>query len=208
MAREWDVPGYTEVKVLGSGGFGEVVLARHDASGAAVAIKYLRGDLLADPEFAALFRAEAAVLASLDDPIPNAARPMRPSLSPNSGRLRQRPTARTRRNAAGRSWVRRCCCSRRCGHPARHQRRRALPSTRSPCAGVSRTGTSARSRQRSRVAPRSRSWPPAWPWPAATRTSPAGPSIGGSASPADSPQWPPPPQATPRPSAAPAAARA
>jgi serine/threonine-protein kinase len=68
MAREWDVPGYTEVKVLGSGGFGEVVLARHDASGAAVAIKYLRGDLLADPEFAALFRAEATVLASLDDP--------------------------------------------------------------------------------------------------------------------------------------------
>ena len=54
--------------MLGSGGFGEVVLARHDASGTAVAIKYLRGELLADPEFAALFRAEAAVLASLDDP--------------------------------------------------------------------------------------------------------------------------------------------
>ena len=68
MARERDVPGYTEVKVLGSGGFGEVVLARHDASGAAVAIKYLRGELLADAEFAELFRAEAAVLASLDDP--------------------------------------------------------------------------------------------------------------------------------------------
>ena len=68
MAREWDVPGYTEVKVLGSGGFGEVVLARHDASGTAVAIKYLHGDLLADSEFAALLRAEAAVLASLDDP--------------------------------------------------------------------------------------------------------------------------------------------
>jgi hypothetical protein len=34
MAREWDVPGYTEVKTLGSGGFGDVVLARHDASGA------------------------------------------------------------------------------------------------------------------------------------------------------------------------------
>ena len=33
-----------------------------------VAIKYLRGELLADREFAALFRAEAAVLASLDDP--------------------------------------------------------------------------------------------------------------------------------------------
>jgi eukaryotic-like serine/threonine-protein kinase len=68
MARQWDVPGFTEVKVLGSGGFGEVVLARHDASGTAVAIKYLRDELLADREFAALFRAEAAVLASLDDP--------------------------------------------------------------------------------------------------------------------------------------------
>ena len=54
--------------MLGSGGFGEVVLARHDASGTAVAIKYLRQELLADPEFAELFRAEAAVLASLDDP--------------------------------------------------------------------------------------------------------------------------------------------
>ncbi len=68
MAREWDVPGYTEVKTLGSGGFGDVVLARHDASGAQVAIKYLRRELLADPGFAELFRAEAAVLASLDDP--------------------------------------------------------------------------------------------------------------------------------------------
>jgi eukaryotic-like serine/threonine-protein kinase len=68
MAREWDVPGYTEVKVLGSGGFGEVVLARHEASGTLVAIKYLRGELLADPGFAGLFRAEAAVLASLEDP--------------------------------------------------------------------------------------------------------------------------------------------
>jgi serine/threonine protein kinase len=68
MAQQWDVPGYTGVKVLGSGGFGEVVLARHDASGSLVAIKYLRRELLADAEFAALFRAEAAVLASLDDP--------------------------------------------------------------------------------------------------------------------------------------------
>ena len=68
MAQHWAVPGYTEVKTLGSGGFGEVVLARHDASGTQVAIKYLRARLLADPEFAALFRAEAAVLASLADP--------------------------------------------------------------------------------------------------------------------------------------------
>ena len=68
MARGWDVPGYTEVKMLGSGGFGDVVLARHDASGSQVAIKYLHRKLLADAGFAALFRAEAAVLASLDDP--------------------------------------------------------------------------------------------------------------------------------------------
>jgi Protein kinase domain len=68
MAREWDVPGYTEMKTLGSGGFGDVVLARHDASGSRVAIKYLRQNLLADAEFTGLFRAEAAVLASLDDP--------------------------------------------------------------------------------------------------------------------------------------------
>src|ERR1700683_1294647 len=65
---QWKVPGYTELKTLGSGGFGEVVLARYDASGALVAVKYLRRELLDDLEFAELFRAEARVLASLDDP--------------------------------------------------------------------------------------------------------------------------------------------
>jgi eukaryotic-like serine/threonine-protein kinase len=65
---EWSVPGYTELRALGSGGFGEVMLARHDASGVLVAIKYLRHDLLADQEFAEMFRGEAAVLASLEDP--------------------------------------------------------------------------------------------------------------------------------------------
>jgi serine/threonine-protein kinase len=65
---EWKVPGYTELKALGSGGFGEVMLARHDPGGTLVAVKYLRRDLLADAEFARSFRAEAAVLASLDDP--------------------------------------------------------------------------------------------------------------------------------------------
>src|SRR5580692_8147892 len=64
---EWNVPGYTELKTLGSGGFGHVVLAKHQASGALVAIKYLRADLLADPEFARMFRGEAEVLASLND---------------------------------------------------------------------------------------------------------------------------------------------
>ena len=56
------------MKALGSGGFGDVVLARHDTSGNLVAIKYLRGDLLADPQFAVMFRDEAATLASLADP--------------------------------------------------------------------------------------------------------------------------------------------
>src|SRR6266571_5573311 len=65
---EWKVPGYTELKALGSGGFGDVVLARHDPTSTLVAIKYLRRVLLADAEFAGLFRAEPTVLASLDDP--------------------------------------------------------------------------------------------------------------------------------------------
>jgi eukaryotic-like serine/threonine-protein kinase len=65
---EWDVPGYTELRTLGSGGFGDVVLARHDGSGTLVAIKYLRQVLLADAEFTRLFRAEAEVLAQVDDP--------------------------------------------------------------------------------------------------------------------------------------------
>src|SRR5260370_17333733 len=69
MAREWDVAGYTEVKALGSGGFGEVVLARHEGSGVLVAIKYLRGQLLAAPGFAAAVRPEPAVLPSLCHPI-------------------------------------------------------------------------------------------------------------------------------------------
>ena len=65
---EWKLPEYTELKALGSGGFGDVVLARHDVSGTRVAIKYLRQDLLADAGFTQIFRGEAAVLASLDDP--------------------------------------------------------------------------------------------------------------------------------------------
>ena len=63
-----NVPGYTVLKALGSGGFGDVVMARHDASGTPVAIKFLRRELLADAQFAEMFRAEAAVLASMNDP--------------------------------------------------------------------------------------------------------------------------------------------
>jgi serine/threonine protein kinase len=64
----WAVPGYTGLRVLGSGAFGDVVLARHEASGTMVAIKFLRVTLLADPEFAEMFRAEARALASLNEP--------------------------------------------------------------------------------------------------------------------------------------------
>src|SRR5580700_6846157 len=65
---EWNVPGFTELRALGSGNFGEVVLARHDGSGTLVAIKYLRQNLLSDAEFTEAFRSEASVLSALDDP--------------------------------------------------------------------------------------------------------------------------------------------
>jgi serine/threonine protein kinase len=65
---DWGVPGYAELKRLGSGGFGDVVLARHEETGTLVAIKYLRPDLLSDPLFAQMFRDEAQVLGAMDDP--------------------------------------------------------------------------------------------------------------------------------------------
>jgi len=65
---DWTVPGYTQLKELGSGGFGRVILARHHASGVLVAIKYLRAELLDDPMFAEMFRGEATALASIEDP--------------------------------------------------------------------------------------------------------------------------------------------
>jgi eukaryotic-like serine/threonine-protein kinase len=55
---EWMIAGYTGRRVPGSGGFGDVVLARQDNAGIVVAVKYLRDDPLADPGFAAMFRAE------------------------------------------------------------------------------------------------------------------------------------------------------
>jgi serine/threonine protein kinase len=64
----WTVPGYTELKPLGAGGFGAVMLAVHDTTGTPVAIKYLNPGLRDDPGFAALFRAEAVALGSLDNP--------------------------------------------------------------------------------------------------------------------------------------------
>lgn len=64
----WAVAGYTPVKELGSGAAGRVVLARHDATGAHVAVKYLSERLLADPAFREGFRAEARVLGELRSP--------------------------------------------------------------------------------------------------------------------------------------------
>jgi tRNA A-37 threonylcarbamoyl transferase component Bud32 len=64
----WTVPGYTEVRPVGTGGFGAVMLATHDATGTPVAVKYLRPDLLHDPDFVGMFRSEAVTLSSLDNP--------------------------------------------------------------------------------------------------------------------------------------------
>ncbi|NBE79503.1 serine/threonine-protein kinase [Micromonospora rubida] len=66
--NSWRVSGYTEVRELGSGASGRVVLATHDASGTPVAVKYLVGVLGADPAFRDPFRAEARLLADIDDP--------------------------------------------------------------------------------------------------------------------------------------------
>ncbi|MEU8359345.1 protein kinase [Nonomuraea sp. NPDC048882] len=61
----WGVPGYTEVRELGSGAAGRVVLARRDYDGAEVAIKYLSDELRSDVGFVARFRHEARLLATL-----------------------------------------------------------------------------------------------------------------------------------------------
>ncbi|GAA0392028.1 hypothetical protein Acor_17800 [Acrocarpospora corrugata] len=65
---DWRVPGYAEVRTLGVGGGGRVVLAVHEASGAHVAIKYLSEDLRGQPGFLDGFRAEARLLVEVDDP--------------------------------------------------------------------------------------------------------------------------------------------
>ncbi|MEV5827555.1 serine/threonine-protein kinase [Spirillospora sp. NPDC052242] len=64
----WRVPEYTELRVLGEGAQGRVVLARHDATGLPAAIKYLAAGLAADPGFRVRFRAEADLLRRLRNP--------------------------------------------------------------------------------------------------------------------------------------------
>ncbi|MEO3813075.1 serine/threonine-protein kinase [Sphaerisporangium sp. B11E5] len=65
---EWRVPGYTEVRELGVGGSGRVVLARYDVDDTPVAIKYLSDELRADPGFVVRFRHEARLLELVDNP--------------------------------------------------------------------------------------------------------------------------------------------
>lgn len=60
----WELPGYTHGRELGAGASGRVVLARHEATGTSVAIKYLNGPVAGHTSF----RAEAEVLGRLQSP--------------------------------------------------------------------------------------------------------------------------------------------
>lgn len=63
------VPGYREIRELGVGGGGRVVLATYAATGAYVAIKYLNATLKDDYRFLARFHAESRVMVELQDQI-------------------------------------------------------------------------------------------------------------------------------------------
>jgi serine/threonine protein kinase len=64
----WQLSGFTEERELGSGGSGRVVLARHEATGNEVAVKYLAEWLAADARHLESFRTEAQLMAGLVDP--------------------------------------------------------------------------------------------------------------------------------------------
>ncbi|MFE9500537.1 serine/threonine-protein kinase [Streptomyces collinus] len=61
----WAVPGYTNLRELGAGASGRVVLARHEDTNVRVAIKYLSKELQRRAGFLDRFRAEATLLAGL-----------------------------------------------------------------------------------------------------------------------------------------------
>ncbi|TMR02613.1 serine/threonine protein kinase [Nonomuraea turkmeniaca] len=63
-----DVPGYTEIRELGHGGTGRVMLAVRETDGLPVAIKHLSEPLLHDEEFVERFRAEADLIREIDSP--------------------------------------------------------------------------------------------------------------------------------------------
>ncbi|TDD69038.1 serine/threonine protein kinase, partial [Actinomadura darangshiensis] len=62
------VPGYSELRALGEGAQGRVVLARHEGTGRPAAIKYLAESLLGDAGFRERFRGEAELLSRLRNP--------------------------------------------------------------------------------------------------------------------------------------------
>lgn len=62
------VPGYREVRQLGSGRTGRVLLATYQSTGAYVAIKYLNATLRRDTEFMDRFRSDTHHLVEIDDP--------------------------------------------------------------------------------------------------------------------------------------------
>src|SRR5919109_4690855 len=63
----WRVSGFAEVRELGTGTQGRVVLARHEESATLVAIKYLTG-VAAGDEALERFRNEAVLLGRVTDP--------------------------------------------------------------------------------------------------------------------------------------------
>ncbi|GAA3973077.1 hypothetical protein GCM10023085_64410 [Actinomadura viridis] len=63
---EWRIAGFDEVRELGRGGQGRVVLARHATAGTPVAIKYLPAE--AAPEARERLRQEARMLGTVTDP--------------------------------------------------------------------------------------------------------------------------------------------
>jgi eukaryotic-like serine/threonine-protein kinase len=67
MDGDWTVPGYRHVRPLGEGASGKVMLAVQETTDAPVAIKYLSGQLCSDEGFLRRFRAEARLMARLDD---------------------------------------------------------------------------------------------------------------------------------------------
>ncbi len=68
MDESWSIPGYRHVRTLGEGASGTVVLAVHEETGTPAAVKYLSESLRSDTAFIGRFRAEARLMAELDDP--------------------------------------------------------------------------------------------------------------------------------------------
>jgi eukaryotic-like serine/threonine-protein kinase len=62
----WTVPGYTEIRVLGTGEAGRIAEAVHDPTGERVVITYPSAKLCSNPAFRARFRSDAELLEGLD----------------------------------------------------------------------------------------------------------------------------------------------